>query len=175
MKCFEEGELAAHDPDDYLNRLRAACPSIDEITFLYLGEALDTFRAGNFLASTVMIGVASENMLRGLVDAVGAALDTSMRQAKFKKDTEGKKAKVQHDQVLARLASPATPLPTQLNEVFTQHIDGIFDLIRRSRNDAGHPTGRRMERYEVHALLLLFPTYCRTVCDLVAWLASHGI
>ena len=54
-----------------------------------------------------MIGVASENMLRGLVDAVGAALNTSTRQGKFEKDTEGKKAKVQHDQVLARLASPA--------------------------------------------------------------------
>ena len=122
-----------------------------------------------------MIGVASENVLRGLVDAVGAALNTPTRQAKFRKDTEGKKAKVQHDQVLTRLASPATPLPAQLHEVFTQHIDGIFDLIRRSRNDAGHPTGRRMERYEAQALLLLFPTYCRTVCDLVAWLASHQI
>jgi hypothetical protein len=67
-------------------------------------------------------------------------------------------------------------LPTQLSEVFTQHIDGIFDLIRRSRNDGRHPiTGRRMERYEVQALLLLFPTYCRTACDFAAWLASHQI
>lgn len=25
-KCFEAGELTAHDPDDYLRRLKAACP-----------------------------------------------------------------------------------------------------------------------------------------------------
>jgi hypothetical protein len=43
-KCFEAGELTAHDPDDYLRRLKAACPSIDDITLLYTGEALDAFR-----------------------------------------------------------------------------------------------------------------------------------
>lgn len=45
LKCFEAGELTAHDPDDYLRRLKTACPSIDTITLLYAGEALDTFRA----------------------------------------------------------------------------------------------------------------------------------
>src|SRR5438046_566658 len=72
-KCFEAGELTAHDPDDYLLRLKTACPSVDDITLLYTGEALDTFRAGNHLASAVMIGVAAEKMLLRLVDAVSAA------------------------------------------------------------------------------------------------------
>src|ERR1039457_3044603 len=44
-KCFDAGELTAHDPDDYLRRLKAACPTIDDITLLYAGEALDTFRS----------------------------------------------------------------------------------------------------------------------------------
>ena len=57
--------------------------------------------------------------------------------------------------------------------VLTQHIDGIYDLIRRTRNEAGHPTGKRMERYETHALLLLFPTYCKTVHNLTVWLATN--
>src|SRR6478672_8574169 len=35
QKCFEAGELTAHDPDDYLRRLKAACPSIDDTTLLY--------------------------------------------------------------------------------------------------------------------------------------------
>ena len=34
-KCFEAGELTAHDPDDYLRRLKTACPSIDDTTLLY--------------------------------------------------------------------------------------------------------------------------------------------
>ena len=174
-KCFEAGELTAHDPDDYLKRLRTACPSIDETTLLYTEEALDTFRVGKHLAATVMIGVAAENMLFRLVDAVHAALNTPQRQGTFENCTKGKVAKKQHDEVLKRLASPATPLPAELGSVLTQHIDAICDLIRRTRNDAGHPTGKRMERYETHALLLLFPTYCKTVHDLMDWLAKNQI
>ena len=52
---------------------------------------------------------------------------------------------------------------------------GIYELIRRTRNDAGHPTGKQMERYETHALLLLFPTYCRTAHDLMDWLAVNAV
>jgi len=97
LKCFDAGELTAHDPDDYLRRLKAACSSIDDTTLLYTGEVLDTFRTGKHLAATVMIGVAAENMLMRLVAAVHAALDMPQRQAKFERDTKGKSAKTQHD------------------------------------------------------------------------------
>ena len=166
-KCFEAGELTAHDPDDYLQKLKTVCTSIDDVTLLYTGESLDTFRKSNYLASTVMIGVAAESMLDRLVDAVHAALNTGQRKAKFEQDTKGKLAKRRHDEVLARLRTPASPLPTEIESVLTQHIDGIYDLIRRTRNDAGHPTGKRIGRDEAHALLLLFPTYCKTVHDLI--------
>ena len=158
-----------------MRRLKAACPSIDDVTLLYTGEALDTFRTGNHLATAVMIGVAAENMLLRLVGSVRAALNTPQRQAKFEKDTKGQPAKTQHDQVLARLRSPATSLPPEIKSVLTQHIDGIYDLIRRTRNEAGHPTGKRMERFETHALLLLFPTYCKTVHQVMAWLSTNAI
>ncbi len=175
LKCFEAGELTPHDPDDYLRRLKAACPNIDDITLLYTREALGTFRVGKHLAAVVMIGVAAESMLLRLVDAVHAALDTPQRKMKFEKDTKGKYAKTQHDEVLKRLTSPATPLPAELGSVLTQHIDASYDLIRRTRNDAGHPTGIRMERDDAHVVLLLFPTYCKTVHDLMEWLGKNQI
>jgi hypothetical protein len=173
--CFDAGELTAHDPDDYLHRLRVACPTIDEITLLYTGEALDTFRAGNHLASAVMIGVAAEKMLLQLVDSIRTALDTPQRETKFEKDTKGKGAKTQHVEALKILTLPTTRLPAQIGSVLAQHIDGIYDLIRRTRNDAGHPTGKRMERHETQALVLLFPTYCKTVHDLMEWLRTNKI
>ena len=174
-KVFEAGELTAHDPDDYLQKLKMACPAIDSTTLLYATEALDTFRLGNFLASVVMIGVAAESMLLRLVVSIHSALQIPQKQLKFEKATKDKSAKTQHDEVLVRLRSPVSPLPADLDSVLTQHIDGIYDLMRRTRNDAGHPTGRRMERDETHALLLLFPTYCKTVCDLMDWLAKNQI
>jgi hypothetical protein len=174
QKCFEAGELTAHDPDDYLLRLRTACPTIDDTTLLYIGEALDTFRVGKHLSTTVMVGVAAENMLQRLVDAVHGALNLE-RQERFDRATKGRKAKTQHDEILVRLRSPASPMPTELDAVLTQHIDGIYDLIRRTRNEAGHPTGKRMGRPETHALLLLFPTYCKTVHNLLDWLGKNQI
>jgi hypothetical protein len=122
-----------------------------------------------------MIGVAAEKMLLRLVDSVHTALDSAQKQTKFQQETMGKKSKKQHDEVLKRLTSPAKPLPAELESVLTQHIDAIYDLIRRTRNDAGHPTGRRMERDETHALLLLFPTYCKTVHELSEWLSKNQI
>jgi len=175
LRCFEAGELTAHDPDDYLRRLKSACPSVNPVTMLYTGEALGAFRTGNHLAATVMIGVAAESMLLRLVDAVHGSLSTPDRQTKFEKETKGKLAKAQHDAVLARLRSPSSPLPPEIEAVLTVEIDGIYDLIRRTRNEAGHPTGRRMERYETHALLLLFPTYCKTVHHLIEWMAGNRI
>jgi hypothetical protein len=102
-------------------------------------------------------------------------LDTPLNQQKFEQETKGRVAKKQHDEVLKRLKSPVTPLPQELNSVFTQQIDGIYDLICRSRNDAGHPRGKRMERQETQALLVLFPTYCKTAHDLMDWLATNNI
>lgn len=174
QKCFEAGELTAHDPDDYLRRLKAACPSIDEITVLYTEEALDTFRAAKYLASAVMIGVAAESMLLRLVDALHAALDTPQQKAKFEKDTKGKYAKTQHDAVLTTLRAPSTSLPAGVKSSLTQYI-ATYDLIRRTRNDAGHPTPKRVERDDTHAVLLLFPTYCKTVHDLMEWLGKNPI
>lgn len=175
LTCFEAGELTAHDHNGYLTKLRIACPSIDDVTLLYIDEALDTFRAGRLLASVVMIGVAAENMLLRLTSDVHSALDSPQKQTKFETGTKDKRAKRLHDEILSRLRSPATPLPEELEAVLTQHVDGIYDLIRRTRNDVGHPTGRRMGRSETHALLLLFPTYCKTVHDLMAWLGKNQI
>lgn len=174
-KCFDAGQLTPHDADGYLERIKKDNPRIDAITLMYLGEALHTFRSGNHLATAVMVGVAAENILLKLVDAVQAALDTTARQTKFEQMTKGKKAKDLHDEVLVRIKSPAKPLPIALSPVVQRHLNGIFDLIRESRNDAGHPTGRRMERSETQALLLLFPVYCKTAHDLMDWLVTNKI
>jgi hypothetical protein len=174
-RCFDAGELTPHDPDDYLKRLRSMCPIVDSITDLYLEEALGTFRAGRFLSAVVMIGVAAESMWIRLAETVNAALDSAVKQQLFEKETRGGKIKRLHDEVLKRLRQPSTPLPYDLDSMITQHLHGIADLTRQTRNSAGHPTGKRMGRQEALALLLLFPSYCETVCKLMDWLRTNKI
>jgi hypothetical protein len=95
------------------------------------------------------------SMLLRLVTGVCGALDPLHRRQKFDQETKGKFAKTQHDEVMKRLRNPGTPLPPELEDVLSQHVDGIYDLIRRTRNEAGHPTGKRMERHERR-------TFCRS-------------
>jgi hypothetical protein len=46
-------------------------------------------------------------------------------------------------------------------------IDSTFDIIRTTRNDAGHPSGNIIEKETVHANLLLFPIFCRRIYGLI--------
>lgn len=174
--CFEKGELTPHDPDDYLRRLKPACPNIDATTLLYVEETLGSFRAGRFLASAVMIGVASESMLLRLVDGVRNALDTPDKKEKFNQATKRDKAKTYHDEVMKSLTQPTVKLPFSIRgDDLAVFVTGIFSLIRQTRNEAGHPTGRRMERDEANALLLQFPSYCERVERLIEWLKTNAI
>jgi hypothetical protein len=54
-------------------------------------------------------------------------------------------------------------------------LAGIFDFIRKTRNDVGHPTGRPIDRDEVLSLLLLFPTYYQVASEVSMWLSAHPI
>jgi len=122
-----------------------------------------------------MLGVAAEQVLLILVDQISSSLSTQQKQEKFTKETKGRHISTQYAHVLPRLKSPASPLPKELEEVLDQQLGGIFNLIRRTRNDAGHPTGKQLDRTESHALLELFPTYCATVYNLIEWLKKNKI
>jgi hypothetical protein len=174
-KCVEAGELTPHDPDGYADRLKRQCRSIDSVTLIYVGEALQTFRAGNHLATAVMVGVAAEQTLSRLVVALMGSLDAPQTSEKLRQATEGKGAKRQHDELMERLRPIARQLPPSVAANLEQHIGGIYDLIRQTRNEAGHPTGRKLERYESHALLLMFSAYCRTAHELMDWLKDNLI
>lgn len=174
-RCFEVGELTPHDPDDYMKRLKDRCPSVDDVTLIYVGESLATFRRGLFLSAVVMIGVAAESMWHPLTESVTAALETPAKQESFSKVVSGAHIKRMHDEVMRRLKDPTARLPQELRQSIEQHLYGIADLTRQTRNSAGHPTGKRIERDEALALLLLFPGYCGTVGKLMDWLGNNTI
>jgi hypothetical protein len=174
-RCFDAGEVTPHDSDGYLKRIQERCPAIDSTTLVYVEEALSSFKAGRCLSSVVMIGVAAESVWLHLTESVKKALDNPDKRRAFERDTKEKPIKRLHDEVLKSLRQPSTCLPTDIDNLIIQHLHAIADLTRRTRNSAGHPTGKQIEREEAHALLILFPTYCGTVSRLMEWLANNKI
>src|SRR5262245_21570616 len=59
-----------HDVTAYTKWLTQEIPHIDSVTLLYVQEALQAFRAGCILSSTVMLGVATEHTFLLLAEAV---------------------------------------------------------------------------------------------------------
>jgi hypothetical protein len=133
------GSWEPRDPEAYLARLRQHSPEVDPVAVNYLTEALSAFNARCFLASAVMLGVASERIVDGLARAVAnyrgesakrlrAALEDP-RASQFSRFTEMRK----------QLEPMRPELPDGTADTLT--LDAVADLLRVTRNEAGHPTG----------------------------------
>ncbi len=122
-----------------------------------------------------MVGVASEQILIVLRDAIRSAMREEDRRKSLMQATDNQTAKRIHDAVSKRIDPVREQLPETLQESIGTELDAIFHAIRRTRNDAGHPTGRNIEREEAYAQLQLFPVYAKCTYALIDWLTDHTI
>lgn len=175
LNVLAVGDFVPHDPDGYLGKLKSRIPNIDPIILIYVEQALATFRTGNYLPSAVMLGVASEKAMLLLVESFRIAINDATKRGKFDQNTNSRPIKRQYEELRKRIEPLIPTLTSDLREVLLLQFDGVYDFIRRYRNDSGHPTGKKLEREESFALLQLFPTYCKTTYDLMTWLAAHPI
>jgi hypothetical protein len=156
------------DVSDYERQLRAVVPSVHAVTMLYVKEAVQTFRIGCLLASSVMIGVASEHTFNLLLETVEVNAVHGPKFAKVFKEktilrrlTQFKKALDDHPELLTGEAK----------EDLDTRFMGVVSLIRTYRNDAGHPTGKILEREQAYVNLQLFIPYAQKLYQLMEVLA----
>ena len=167
-RCLEVNTVLPHDPDRYMERLQQQIAQpIDDILQTYVRESLLTFLAGRYLASAVMLGVASERCVDMLIDTYVNALNDACQKTAFEKKTKqaGRSVKRRFDVLRDELL--ALSLPPELKDALDIQLSGIFTLIRYTRNDAGHPTGRTIGRDAAHGNILLFPQYYKRANELI--------
>ena len=61
-----------HDLSSYERVIRESLPNIDDITLVYLKEAMQAFLSGCLLSSSVMLGVATEHSFLKLLETIEA-------------------------------------------------------------------------------------------------------
>lgn len=130
-------------PDGYLQRVRRENPDLDDLVELYLAEALQSFNAHCYLATSVVLGVAAERAFLAMADSyASSSMAGASAMAKelakprsnyFALWTEFRK----------RIEPVRQTLPGGLADALT--LDAIADLIRLTRNEVGHPTGRQID------------------------------
>lgn len=167
-RAIESGFDTPHDPDRYMERLALKVGGpLDQILVVYLAEALKTFRVGCCFATAVMLGVAAERMVDLLADAL---LRAPACPANFGKRLKKAGWKLKERVDVLRDALLSLDLPPHLREGLDIDFSGILNMIRRSRNEAGHPTGVSIDQDTALACLLVFRNYCLRVYQLIGHL-----
>ena len=131
-------------------------------------------KANHLLAASVMTGCAAEKAMILLIEGFGNAITDAAAKTSYEKATKSRMIKNKYVALWDRIQKPAVQaqLPANVKDDLHTLLDRVFDLIRTTRNEAGHPTGKTIEKETVHANFLLFPSYCKRVYGLMAFFAG---
>lgn len=165
-RVAQGGSWEPRDPEGYLGRLREQIPDLDELVELYLTEALQAFSARCYLATSVMLGVAAERAFLVMVQSYAAS---SMAGAAAMA-RELQKARTNYFALWIEFRKRIEPIRSDLPDGLADPLtlDAVADLIRLTRNEAGHPTGRRIDEATARAHLTIAPLYLRKLHQLRA-------
>ncbi|MFG3679928.1 hypothetical protein ACGF5H_07460 [Micromonospora chalcea] len=170
QRVAKGGSWEPRDPDGYLDRVRREIPDLDDFIELYLTEALRSFNARCYLATSVMLGVAAERAFLVMAQSYATSLTAGApamakelakpRSNYFALWTEFRK----------RIEPVRQDLPDGLADALT--LDAIADLIRLTRNEAGHSTGRQIDEDTARVHLTIAPVYLRKMKQLTVHFAG---
>jgi hypothetical protein len=153
-----------HDVSTYTKLLQSEIPSIDAVTLLYLQEALQAFRSGCILSSTVMLGVATEHTFLLLLETIERS---PTHAAAFASVAKERTVLQKINKFKNILDQQLRTLPSEIKEDLDTYFAGILSIIRTFRNQAGHPTGKIIDREQSYVLLQLFIPYCRKMYQMM--------
>jgi hypothetical protein len=163
------------DADSYLTNLKHQIHGIDSLVLVFVREALRSYSAQCHLAASVMLGVASERAFQLLGEAFGGWLpeEESRRFLEvFEKPRQTYVAK------FLEFRRRIEPLKNQLSDEFSDNmaltLDSVLDLLRITRNEAGHPTGRSVDRDEAYINLQMFARYLKKLYGLSAFFRANA-
>lgn len=175
-RTYVEAEAGApYDPDGYLACIKEESPNVDEVVLIYLTEGLQCFLRSNYIASAVMVGVAAEKVILNLIDAFASAIRDGANASTFRHKIKNAPIKTQFDELTRQLYPLRRQLPSELSRDLETYLNGIFNLIRSYRNEAGHPSGNRVPREIAYANLQLFRHFSKNVHGLIQYFSNNQV
>jgi hypothetical protein len=172
-RCLAESTILPHDYGTYLETIKQVTPSTDPTFLLYLTESVEAFNKALYISCTVNLGIASEQLTILLVDAYKAAISSVANRTKFEQAINKQRhIAYQFEELFKRLVANKAAFPADIADNLDM-IKFLEEIIRKERNDAGHPTGRTFTREEALVLLIAFPAHYKTVIKLLDWLKAN--
>jgi len=172
-KFIKSNKPVPNDTNGYLNRIKKEIPDLDSVIEIYLSESIRTYNINQLLSATITLGCASEKALLLLIETYRDTFKDNTKQEKFIKKTKGKFIKIQFEEFDKDFTGIMGQLPYDLKDNYRNTLTGIFEMIRRNRNLAGHPTGKQIDKDTLFANLQVFIPYCRYIYDLKRYFVSN--
>jgi hypothetical protein len=175
VRVIDSPDFEPQDPGGYLEKLAREVPDLDEFVVAYLGESLRAFDSECYLASAVMLGVASERAFLLVATALADWLpDDQGKQLAGLLASPRSNFIAKFNEFRKRLEPRRNELPPELSESLAVELDAVADLLRTSRNEAGHPTGKGPDRGAAFVHLQLFGVYVQRLWALRRFFLERG-
>ena len=174
-KCVEEDRILPHDPEGFMRDFCDEIPNADPAIIEYLTESLQCYIHGLYRAAAVMLGGSSEKAVLLLIESCGNSIRDPTAKQRFESDVQRTQSIFRKYELFERqLTVVRARMPRSVTENVDSLLRGVFDLIRSSRNDAGHPaTSTPVDRDLVYSHLRLFTPYCKRIYDLIGWFSAN--
>ena len=175
-KVLETEHFGPHDPTNYLDRLKGRCQTVfDEVAFGYLEEALRCYTTNCNIAAVLLLGVTAESVFEKLCGVVSPALKDAKERTEFSR--LGDHVKPRHRWLVKKYEGLPKSVRRSLPESLDVTLSSLYDLIRRQRNELGHPQEKppALDREAAFVYFQLFPEYVLDVEAFAVHCQDNGL
>ena len=171
-RCLEDGEILAHDPDRYIDRLAGHIGGkTNPIIMESAREGLLSYLGGRHAAALVLLAHAGECVLDDLAEALirsGKSAGRGTKRLETSRRAPGRQS------ATIRVALLGRRPPEEIASVAESHLSGLQAVIKLSRAEDGSPRVPSIDRDLTLAYFLLFLDQCRFAYHAIGWLKGES-
>lgn len=175
QKVLEEERFVPHDPVGYLIEIKKVTKTaVGQGALPYIEEALRCFTSGCNTAATMMVGIAAEAVFLGLCSVVAAKLKNAADQQALDRLQW---VKPKHRWILDKFQALPQAERKKLPESLDVTLTSLYELIRKQRNEIGHPSDKPpdISRDLAFVYLRMFPTYVSDAEAFASYCDANGL
>lgn len=173
LKVLRDNKPSPYDQQDFLKDIFDVINEFDKNTYFYLDQSLMCFSKFLYIPSAIMLGIAAENIIQEISKL--AEKKTANKEG-YKKILKEQRYSISGhmkaiELILIKNIKKKMPEPLQKN--LEKEFDCFFEIIRLSRNEAGHPSEIRIDRDGAYGNFIIFRKFCKKAFKLKKWLGQQ--
>ena len=175
MNSDFDGEilLLVDEPEEIVQALEQKVGALDDIIRQYYLESLRAYQEGLYISSVICLGAASERAIHWLAETIESYSE------KYQEEID-KRRNGNISRLTEYLSNTVIPNTFVDDKDFTRELkdllDGLGNLYRENRNEAGHPKTIYQSWLEEDQgrLLMYFRRYITTICEAIERLKKQS-